>query len=57
MRWNFTKPREDFVTQLRDQFKTAANGDLNQLLFSVDFRDHLKVHRHNCTALLLSGHV
>jgi len=42
LRWNFTKPRDDFVAQLRDQFKAAANSDMSKLLFSTDFRDHLK---------------
>lgn len=42
LKWTFTAPREEFVTQLQEQFKTCANAQLQKMLFSPDFRLHIK---------------
>eukprot|EP00041_Stephanoeca_diplocostata_P035693 m.1267989 g.1267989 ORF g.1267989 m.1267989 type:complete len:2057 (+) comp24744_c0_seq4:288-6458(+) len=51
LKWAFTAPREEFVLQLQEQFKTCATAQLQKMLFSSDFRLHIKALEHFIEAL------
>ena len=43
LKWNFTTPRQEFVTQLQQQFEGTVSGQLQSWLFDKDFKAHIKV--------------
>lgn len=43
LRWDFTTPRAEFITQLKDQMTTAnLNRQLVSNMFHQDFKFHIK---------------
>ncbi|VDM59748.1 unnamed protein product [Angiostrongylus costaricensis] len=42
LKWNFTLPTDEHVAQLQDQIGRLAKASLVAMLFSKDFRQHLK---------------
>ncbi|KAE9550232.1 hypothetical protein FO519_006552 [Halicephalobus sp. NKZ332] len=42
LKWNFKNPTEEHVQQLNDQFMAVAKPDFVKMLFSKDFKQHLK---------------
>ncbi|KJH44505.1 HEAT repeat protein [Dictyocaulus viviparus] len=42
LKWNFTLPTEEHVTQLQDQIGRVSKASLMGLLFNKDFKQHLK---------------
>lgn len=42
MKWSFTQPREEFVTQLQEQMRGCVSTDLMNMLFSEDFKQQVK---------------
>ena len=43
LRWDFTTPRAEFITQLKDQMTTAGlNRQLTSNMFHQDFKFHIK---------------
>lgn len=43
LKWNFTTPRAEFVTQLQQQFEGTVSGQIQTWLFDKDFKAHIKV--------------
>lgn len=43
LRWDFTTPRQEFITQLKDQMTAAGlNRQLMSNMFHQDFKFHIK---------------
>ena len=42
IKWHFTAPREELVTQLQQQLATCIGSTLMGELFHADFQRHLK---------------
>jgi len=42
LKWNFKNPTEEHIQQLNDQFTAVAKPEFVKLMFSKDFKQHLK---------------
>ena len=42
LKWNFTQPREEFSEQLQEQVRGCMGSGITAMMFSEDFKQHLK---------------